>query len=56
MESEGETPMIPGEVMSHSLSQSSNVNVDSNVRLLTTPGLTPAQLGVPVTSIDDLVR
>lgn len=56
LDSEGETVMIPGDMMTHSISQAGSIDIDVNVRLLTTPGLTPADLGAPLTALDDLVR
>ncbi|KAF4517549.1 hypothetical protein B566_EDAN005113 [Ephemera danica] len=56
LESEGETALISDDIMRHSIQQGASVDVDASLRLLTTPGLTPGQLGVPLTSIDDTVR
>ncbi|XP_059487994.1 exportin-4-like [Neocloeon triangulifer] len=55
-ESEGEQALIPSDLMTYTVQQSQNSDVQANIKLLTTKGMTPSQLQVPVESLDGIVR
>jgi len=55
-ESEGEQALIPSDLMIYTVQQSQHINVQANLKLLTTNGMTPAQLQVPQSALDGMVR
>ncbi|XP_071113997.1 exportin-4-like [Haliotis cracherodii] len=55
-ESEGETPMIPSDVMNYSISQSQNVNVQTTLQVLASPGETLNSIPGSDQSTDWVVR
>jgi hypothetical protein len=58
MESEGETALVPGEIMHYSIQQSTNnsVNMDATLALLGSPGRTVADIPGAEQSADHVVR
>ncbi|CAB3362620.1 Hypothetical predicted protein [Cloeon dipterum] len=55
-ESEGEQALIPSDLMTYTVQQSQHIDVQANIKLLTTKGMTPSQLQVPLTSLDGMIR
>ena len=55
-ESEGEQALIPSDLMVFTTQQTPHINVEANLKLLTTKGMTPSQLQVPQNALDGMVR
>ncbi|XP_041355105.1 exportin-4-like [Gigantopelta aegis] len=55
-ESEGETPMIPSEIMEYSISQSTNINIHTTLKVLASPGEWMSSIPGSEQCTDNVVR
>ncbi len=55
-EAEGETPMIPTQVMDYSMEQAQKVNVETTLKVLASPGSEASAIQGSENSTDPVVR